>query len=635
MREIPAGEFMMGSPDGQWDEMPVHKVKITEPFYMSVTEITNAQYELFDPAHKVFRGKNGFSADDNEAVVFVSWNEANAFCRWLSEKENRSYRLPTEAQWEYACRAGTSSNFSTGGTLPQEYNKRQENCDNYEPVEIFVGVTRANPWGLYDMHGNVEEWCNDWYGAYSEEMQTDPTGAACGVARVTRGGSHSTDVTYLRSSNRMGTLPDDKNQLIGFRVVVGNLPSTKAVDEAKPLCMSNVSQARYDWPKPSDSPYFAEPLQYLHETTGESKGPVFGHNHCPSITWCDNGDMLVIWFSTPYEKSRDMLILGSRLRQGRDEWDAPSVFFHVPDRNVTGSALLNDGKGTLYHFNGLDTAYHWRNLALVMRSSTDDGATWSVPRIIDAEHGLRNQVISGTIITSKGVIVQACDGGSGGSDGSVVHLGMDNGKTWINPPALKEQPVYEAGKSGHKIAGIHAGVVELKDGSLMAFGRDNNIGGNMPKSISKDMGKSWTYSDSGFPRISGGQRLVLMRLREGAIMLVSFTDIKTKEGWQCKNGMTVKDAAGNERKVYGMYAALSFDDGKTWPVRKLVTNGDPAKEYYGGGWTKTFTMDQTHSEPGGYLSAVQSPDGVIHLVSSGLYYRFNFEWLKMPMAAIR
>ncbi len=635
MKQIPAGEFMMGSDAGQWDEAPAHKVTITAPFYMSATEITNAQYELFDPAHKALRGKNGFSVDDNEAVVFVSWNDANDFCRWLSEKENRPYRLPTEAQWEYACRAGTATDFYTGDTLPKEYHKRQENCEYYEPVKISVGVTEANTWGLYDMHGNVEEWCGDWYAAYPDRPQTDPIGASVGIVKVTRGGSHSTDVAYLRSANRMGTLPDDKSQLIGFRVVAGAMPSAKPVDAQKPLCMTNVSQAPHQWPKPADAPYFAAPMPYLHEMPKDAKGPVFGHNHCPSVTWCDNGDMLVIWFSTPYERSRDMLILGSRLRAGADAWEEPSVFFHVPDRNLTGSSLINDG-GTIYHFNGLDTAYHWRNLAMVMRTSDDNGATWSQPRIISPEHGLQNQVISGTIITSKGVMVQACDGGSGGSDGSVIHLGTDGGKTWINPPLFKTLPVYEDGKIGNKIAGIHAGIVELNDGSLMALGRENNIGGNMPKSVSKDMGKSWTYSDSGLPPISGAQRLVLTRLKEGAIMLVSFTDIKTKkDGWLRTKGMMIKDESGTERKVYGMYAALSFDEGKTWPVRKLVTNGEPAKEYYGGGWTNSFTMDQTYSEPGGYLAATQSPDGIIHLVSSGLYYRFNFEWLKMPMPAIK
>ena len=109
MTEIPAGYFWMGSRGWghDYDEAPVHKVRISECFRMSITEITNAQYEEFRPEHKALRGKNGFSTGDDEAVVNVSFHDAMEYCRWLSEKTGSSYRLPTEAEWEYACRAGT------------------------------------------------------------------------------------------------------------------------------------------------------------------------------------------------------------------------------------------------------------------------------------------------------------------------------------------------------------------------------------------------------------------------------------------------------------------------------------------------------------------------------------------------
>ncbi|MHC4194310.1 MAG: formylglycine-generating enzyme family protein, partial [Planctomycetota bacterium] len=103
--------------DGDPDEQPVHKVTISESFYMGVYEVTNAQYEKYDPTHRYLRGKLGHSIENDEAVVFVNWHEAKAFCDWLSEREGLPYRLPTEAEWEYACRAGTETPFHTGGEL--------------------------------------------------------------------------------------------------------------------------------------------------------------------------------------------------------------------------------------------------------------------------------------------------------------------------------------------------------------------------------------------------------------------------------------------------------------------------------------------------------------------------------------
>src|SRR4030042_335935 len=112
---IEPGSFVMGQAEGgDWDERPLHKVTITKSFLMSATEVANAQYEQFDPDHKKLRGKFGFSKGDDEAVVFVSWDDAVNFCKWLSKKEGKTYRLPTEAEWEYGCRAGTETLFWSG-----------------------------------------------------------------------------------------------------------------------------------------------------------------------------------------------------------------------------------------------------------------------------------------------------------------------------------------------------------------------------------------------------------------------------------------------------------------------------------------------------------------------------------------
>ena len=125
--EIPAGSFYMGSNgDGEnFDESPVHKVHITHPFKMGRTEITNAQYELFRPEHHKLRGKNNVSRNDDDAVVNISYQDAVDFCKWLSKKEGKAYRLPTEAEWEYACRAGTYTLYYTGDGLPASMCRNQ------------------------------------------------------------------------------------------------------------------------------------------------------------------------------------------------------------------------------------------------------------------------------------------------------------------------------------------------------------------------------------------------------------------------------------------------------------------------------------------------------------------------------
>jgi len=641
---IKPGHFLMGSTNGDFDEQPVHKVNISRPLYVAATEVTNAQYEQFDPAHKKFRGKRGISKNDDEAVVFVSWHEATQFCQWLSKKEGQPYRLPTEAEWEYVCRAGTTTPFFTGEKLPKPYLKRQKFRWDPKPVDLTVGQTAPNAWCLHDMHGNVEEWCYDWYGPYMPGEQTDPIGRITSDMKVTRGGSHNTQVTYLRSANRLGTLADDKHWLIGFRVVRGELPHTPPLPESeKGRWARDVTAQDYDWRTgpPRDKPYFKGPRRFVNFPQNAATIPMYHHNHCPSITWCPNGDLLAVWFSTQGEQGREMVILGTRLRANRDTWDPPSLFFDGPDRNMTGSALWNDEHGTLFHFNGLEAAGGWANLALAMRTSRDNGVTWQTPQLIDPNHRLRNQVISGTIRTQENYLIQLCDAVYGPKGGTALHISQDGGLTWKDPGLGKRKPKFAEGATGAWIAGIHASVVQLNDGSLLALGRENNIDGRMPMSLSNDLGETWTYHASAFPPIAGRQRLVLMRLREGPILLVSFTDATTNvEKGESPKGLLIHDAAGNKQQVYGMFAALSFDEGKTWPIKKLITPGHPTYNLTGGiydDWRPLFknlvwALDPTHSEPMGYLAACQSPNGMIHLISTAMHYEFNLAWLKTPSA---
>ena len=623
MVEIPAGYFWMGSEgwNHNYDESPVHKVTFRKSFRMSETEITNAQFEEFMPEHRALRGKDGLSFEDDEAVVNVSYDDATAYCRWLSEKSGKDFRLPTEAEWEYACRAGTYTLFHTGDGLPESMQKNQKTERDLVSVSLATARSGPNGFGLYDMHGNVEEWCLDWYGPYPEADQTDPAGHSSGIYRVTRGGSHNTPADFLRSANRSAAIPSDRHSQIGFRIVEGE-PDFTYLD-TKEDSGRKISQRKYSWKRKTDEPFWTPPVPFVVSPSDGT--PFYRHNHQPAITWCDNGDLLAIWFSCDAESGREMVVLGSRLRKGSSEWSEAELFFKVPDRNMTGSSLLHLPDGRLMHMNGVSNSGDWQNLAMCVRFSEDNGRTWSDPELAAPGHTKRHQVIAGPIITADGRIIQCCDAGPGSHDGTAIHISDDNGRSWNDPWDGAAMPSFNEVESGSTIAGIHAGILELKDGSLMTLGRGNTLTDpegrrHMPKSISKDGGRTWTYHRSGLPPIDGGQRLVLMRLKEGPIMLVSFTDHPQRTP-EKERGLMFNGSIG-----YGMYVALSFDEGRTWPVRKLMTDGTE-RMLDGGAWTKQFIMDAGHAEPRGYLAGVQSPDGTIHILSSRLHYRFNLEWI--------
>jgi formylglycine-generating enzyme required for sulfatase activity len=632
MVRIEPGSFIMGSESGNWDETPLHEVTIGRPYWIAATEVTNAQYERFDPEHRKLRGKLGFSNADDEAVVFVSWHDAVAFCRWLSEKEGKPYRLPTEAEWEYACRAGTRTAYHTGETLPEAFYKNVGECwfpgrrAEGDVVPLYVGKTPPNAWGLFDMHGNVEEWCWDWYGPYASENQADPVGRATGDFRVTRGGAHSTTLEFLRSANRLGTLPEDKSWLIGFRVVQAEMPESKPLPPVeRPRNARDVRQeVPEDLKKGPDpaKPYFYGPRVYVKQPETDDC-PVFNrHNHCPAIVNCPNGDLLAIWYTCAREPGRELGIVGSRLRYGEDEWETASNFWDAPDRNDHASALWVDEKGTIYHFNGLAAAGTWGSLAAIMRTSTDNGATWSNARLIMPEHTVHHMPIESVIRTKEGAILVPCDAVPDGQGGSAVLVSRDRGKTWVDPGEGRPAPVFEAGATGAWIAGIHAGFVQRADGTLMAFGRGNNIDDRMPMSLSTDLGENWTYRASPFPPIGTGQRLVVLRLAEGPILFCSFG-----------REVSFRDAAGNEQVGSGLFAALSEDDGETWQINRLITDDGPPRLVEGGGNTGNFTMSPLSAEPRGYMSVCQAADGVIHLISSKQHYAFNLAWLLTPAPA--
>ena len=224
---IPAGEFLMGSPDSDSEassnEKPQHRVRITKPFYLGVYEVMQAQYQ------KVVGNNPSQFKGESLPVETVSWEDAVAFCKRLSEvAEERAaghtYRLPTEAEWEYACRAGSTSKYSFGDS-EAELEKYAWYVKNSDSTMHPVGGKQANGWGLYDMDGNVCEWCQDWYGPYTAGAANDPSGSGAASRRVLRGGGWRDYGGDCGSAYRSGLGPGYRLQSDGFRVAgVGSGP---------------------------------------------------------------------------------------------------------------------------------------------------------------------------------------------------------------------------------------------------------------------------------------------------------------------------------------------------------------------------------------------------------------------------
>lgn len=266
---LPAGRFLRGSPEGEYgryaEEGPQREIEISEPFWLGTCEVTRGQFRRFvkDTGYRTDAEKAGWSGgwtgtefgrveglswknpgfeqNDSHPVVCVSWNDAAAFCKWLGRKTGRTVRLPREAEWEYACRAGSRTAYQWGD-LPKggkgwcngadrRFEATFGQCPVFEWDDRFattapVGSFKPNAFGLYDMHGNVWEWCADWYGEdyYATGTKADPAGPPKGTVRVMRGGSWAAFYWYNRSACRYHMFPDcaPESSLAdtGFRVLM-------------------------------------------------------------------------------------------------------------------------------------------------------------------------------------------------------------------------------------------------------------------------------------------------------------------------------------------------------------------------------------------------------------------------------
>jgi sulfatase modifying factor 1 len=208
---VPAGKFKMGSPTTEvgYEDKTQHEVTLTKPFYMGKYEVTQEQWESV-------MGKNRSDTKGAKLpVTDVSWEDCQEFIKKLNAKTNGGYRLPTEAEWEHACRAGSTTAYSFGDKItPQDANILESKIGK----PVAVGSYKPNEFGLYDMHGNLWEWCEDWSGVYPAGSVTDPKGPAMGNRRVLRGGSFSNYESLARSSYRNVITPTDRGDVGGLRL---------------------------------------------------------------------------------------------------------------------------------------------------------------------------------------------------------------------------------------------------------------------------------------------------------------------------------------------------------------------------------------------------------------------------------
>ncbi|HEX3728342.1 MAG TPA: SUMF1/EgtB/PvdO family nonheme iron enzyme [Opitutaceae bacterium] len=622
---IPAGSFVMGETQavpaslqgppsggaGDWDEHPAHRVTLTRSFFISETPLTIEAFRQFRPD---FQG-SGFFAP---YATGLSWDDAMAYCRWLSAKEGRPYRLPTEAEWEYAARAGTATLFWSGAEPPAR--------------------EAANPWGLRGIGAGIAEWCGDWHGAYPEGDLTDPLGPSSGVARVVRNdGVEVRELSakargaptlgfqpspfaaipayYRRSANRAGMLPPLRNEpgatahFIGFRIV-----------QAPPATLGAFWRPEIPFPErgilptedtaglgpPAGQPYFR--MRPLLPLPPEGASPeaiadagfhpgIGGHIHSGGLAVMPNGDLLQVSFSSDLagtESDASTVMVVTRLRRGSDQWDPPDLFYDLPDLNDQSALLWNDG-GKVWFFGG---GRYLGDVPFRFAASEDSGATWTplaAPRVTRRAGFVEPQPITSAFRAPPSSTIYFGSDAQGGS--SMLWASPDEGRSWFD--------------TGGRTAGRHTAFVLLRDGRILGMGgKSTDIDGYMPRTFSADGGSSWAPREATpFSALGGNQRPTILRLRSGRLFFAG--------DFQSSSAKLVPPATIPER---GAYVALSDDEGRTWRTKRLA-------------------MAQLHENRSGphayptlgYVIAAQGANGVIYLTTSmnrpALEFEMNEAWI--------
>jgi len=587
MMRIPAGSFTMGSGDlalppavtnglgvisarpdhGDWDEHPAHEVTITHDFQIATHLITVEEFQQFDPSYKPVAAYPDYAAG-------ISYDQALAFCAWLTRKTGKPYRLPTEAEWEYAERAGTQTPFFSGDTPP--------------------APGAPNAWGVV-MGEGTPEWVADWYAPYLSATQTDPTGPQHGSFRVVRGGgldfrkskpgeSYPAMAPYfMRSANRASMAPSfsSKEGNIGFRVVQAPAPSPRPSPAEQYFFWTDVKQTPVDV---KEGPDAAKPFYRVHELFPNLQGksmPDVGWRaglarglgiayHNSAVQVLANGDIVAAYYNTPNkEDDPDQTVMVMRRRAGSETWDMPEPWPAFADAACAAPVFWND-RGRLWLFFGFPRLIGAPPFAFT--TSQDNGATWSpiqFPNFPAAVGPYVSQPINSIVQAKDGAIYIPTDSTGRGAGGlpaaSVLWATRDNGKTWYD--------------TGGRTGGRHTTLVIAKNGDLLGFGGKNSeIGGHMPLSISSDGGKTWRVKPTPFDELISGERPSVIRLTSGRLFFVADFN------------------PNHEKHLHkeGAFVALSSDDGKSWKIKRLPTD--------------ILTV--------GYVTATQAPNGLIHIVTS-------------------
>ncbi len=585
---------------GDFDEVPAHHVRLTHAFSMGITQVSPEEFAKFDPSYKPHSATPAYAAG-------VSWEQAMAYCRWLSKKTGKPYRLPTEAEWEYVARAGGTKLFGTS--------------DTPTPLD------QPNAFGVKNMEVGRPEWTLDWYGPYQPGDITDPTGSTSGMTRVIRGGGldwrHTATKTspdlnlpatapyYSRPANRASLPPSYTSETgnVGFRIVQAPMPTGTPTPPRFYFFQTAVKQqALTGGPalsKPIDTPDLTRPLYRTHElfpdlgdknmaAVGWKLGLARGlgvNYHNSAIQVLPNGDLLAAFYNSPdYEDDPDQTVMTMRRRAGSEDWDMPEPWPIFADAGLAAPVIWNDPK--FQSQPGGQTWFFWGFARLIgappfaWATSTDNGATWSAahfPTFPQPIGRYVSQPINSVVRGPDGNIYIPTDSTGRDPDGngsvSAVWRSDNDGKTWSD--------------TGGRTAGRHTTIVFARSkggqpGDLLGFGGKNSeINHHMPLATSHDNGKTWTKSQTPFDELMSGERPSVIRLKSGRLFFVA--DFNPKP----------------EKHIHkdGAYVALSNDDGKTWTIKRLPAN--------------ILTV--------GYTTATQGPDGVVHIVTTKNKPNFEIE----------